>query len=208
MQIYFWGANCLQFKTAQTNIVFDDNLAALKSKPVAKKGMVACVTNEKLVDLPEDPDLVFHMPGSYEVGDVSITGIASQAYTDEKGTANATIFKLVNNHLNVVVLGHIQPDFSETELEKIGSVDILCLPVGGNGYTLDAVGALKAVKTLEPNIVVPTHYAQTGLKFEVPMADYQEFAKILGIDPEVVDGNLKISKKKLTDNLELKVIKS
>jgi hypothetical protein len=34
--------------------------------------------------------------------------------------------------------GHIYPELSEDQLEQIGMVDILVVPVGNSGYTLDA----------------------------------------------------------------------
>ena len=56
-------------------------------------------------------------------------------------------------------------------------VDVLFVPVGGNGYTLDAIGALKIIKKIEPKIIIPTHYADKAIKYEVPQADLDEVMK-------------------------------
>ncbi len=47
-------------------------------------------------------------------------------------------------------------------------VDLLIVPVGGNGYTVDPVGAMKLIKAIEPKLVVPSHYADKALKYPVP----------------------------------------
>ena len=47
-------------------------------------------------------------------------------------------------------------------------VDVMFVPVGGNGYTLDGVGALKLIKKVEPKLVVPTHYDDAMLQFPMP----------------------------------------
>jgi L-ascorbate metabolism protein UlaG (beta-lactamase superfamily) len=55
-------------------------------------------------------------------------------------------------------------------------------PVGGFGYTMDGVGALKIIKEIEPKVVIPTHYADKAVKYEVPQADMEEAIKGLGME--------------------------
>ncbi len=87
-----------------------------------------------------------YFPGEYEVSEVSIFGISARAHMDEKGQETATIFKIQFEDLRVAVVGHIHPDLTDDHLEEIGAVDILIVPVGGNGYTLDPIGALQVIK--------------------------------------------------------------
>jgi L-ascorbate metabolism protein UlaG (beta-lactamase superfamily) len=83
------------------------------------------------------------------------------------------------------VLGHIYPDLSDEQLEQFGLIDILVIPVGGNGYTLDATGATQLIKKMEPKIVIPTHYADSAIKYEVSQAELQVFLSEMGVsDPE------------------------
>ena len=69
---------------------------------------------------------------------------------------------------------------SDEQYERIGVVDILIIPVGGNGYTLDAKDAAVIVKNIEPKVVIPVSYSDSGLKYEVPQDDVELFVKELG----------------------------
>ena len=61
---------------------------------------------------------------------------------------------------------------------------MLVVPVGGNGYTVDPVGALKLIKDIEPKLVIPTHYADKALKYPVPQQDLAGALKEPGMEPE------------------------
>jgi L-ascorbate metabolism protein UlaG (beta-lactamase superfamily) len=51
----------------------------------------------------------------------------------------------------------------------------MIVPVGGNGYTLDAIGAVSAIKKIEPEVVIPSQYDIPGLSYEVPAAPLDDF---------------------------------
>ena len=54
----------------------------------------------------------------------------------------------------------------------------LVVPVGGNGFTLDSIGATSIIKKTEPSIVVPSQYDIAGMDYEVPAQQIEEFIKI------------------------------
>ncbi len=203
MQIEFYGANCVRVKTKSTSIVFDDNLEQLGAKPVTSNDDSLCNTNSDIVKASAKAARTFFMPGDYEVGDVMITGIAAQAHVDEKGTTKATIYRGITPEFKFVVVGHIAPELSEPQLEAIGVVDILFVPVGGNGYTLDAVAAAKIAKQVGAKLVVPTHFEDSSLKYEVPQSPRDEFVKILGLETKKVEGNvLKLKRSDIAEKAE------
>ena len=74
-------------------------------------------------------------------------------------------------------MGHIQDVLDEAQLEGIGVVDILIVPVGGNNYTLDAHAAVKIVNQIDPRIVIPVHYADKAVKYDVAQDDLSSFLK-------------------------------
>ena len=59
-------------------------------------------------------------------------------------------------------------------------VDVAIIPVGGSGYTLDAHQAIGVVRQIDPKVVIPTHYADKALSYEVPQMDLEPFLKELG----------------------------
>jgi len=108
-------------------------------------------------------------PGEYEIKNVFITGATTY---HRKGAANA-------NERNVIyffdfgefTVGHLGdlgelPTQSEIEELKIGTVDVLMVPVGG-GSTIDPTRAVEVISLFEPKIVIPMHYNQTGLTDEL-----------------------------------------
>lgn len=182
MEFQYHGANCITITTKKAKLVIDDNLASLGLKPVTTKDSIAIFTSLPQ-KLPE-ARLVFTDPGEYEASEISIFGIEARGHMEEKGQQTSTIYKIQEGDIRVAVVGHIHPDISEDQLEELGAVDVLFIPVGGNGYTLDGVGALSVVKKIEPKIIIPTHYEDPKINFEVPQQPLAEAIKAFSMEPK------------------------
>ena len=208
MQIDFFGANCLRLKTNNITLVFDDNLKALGGRQVVGRGDVVCLTNSQLVGLPvpAEAKIVFDTPGNYEVSDVLIDGIWAQSFMPDLEPPHTIIYKVVSENMTLAVVGHIQSGLSDEQLEALGLVDVLFVPVGNGGYTLDAIGALQVTKSIDPKLVIPTHFQQSGLKYEVPQADVEEFAKLVPGETERLSGSLRLKRSDLGEQLALKIL--
>ena len=70
------------------------------------------------------------------------------------------------------------------------------IPVGGGGYTLDATSAAHMVRQLEPKVVIPVHYADGALHYEVPQDDLSVFVSEMGV--EAIDAGPKWKVKGVT----------
>ena len=92
-----------------------------------------------------------------------------------------------------IVPGYQLKILSDEQLDQLGNIDILFIPVGGT-YTLNAVNASKAVRQIEPRIVIPMHYRDPKLKIKLDSVN--AFRKEMGGQAETVK-KLKISKKNL-----------
>ncbi len=204
MDLQFYGANCIALTYKGTRLVIDDNLTELGGKSVLKADDVALFSGEYKPS-KADLKLLIDRPGEYEVGELSITGVAARAHMDESGT-KATIYKVTGGDLSVVFAGHIYPELKEAQLEAIGRVDVLLVPVGGMGYTLDSIGALKLVKELEPKLVVPTHYADKDLSFPVPQQDLEQALKDFGMEPKEAVTRLKLKAGDLSEGTQLQIL--
>ena len=204
MDLQFYGANCLAITYKGARLVIDDNLADLGAKSITKADDVALYTGAH--GEAGSPRLMFDSPGEFEVSDISVIGIAAQAHIDEKGVNNSTMFKLVAGETTLLVTGHIYPELSDRQLETIGMVDILVVPVGGNGYTVDPVGALKLIKAVEPKIIIPSHYADDTLNFAVPQQDLSNALKEMGMEAKETLPKLKYKPQELSDVTQLIVL--
>ncbi|RTK94261.1 hypothetical protein EKI60_04465 [Candidatus Saccharibacteria bacterium] len=190
MEIQYYGGNCLKISTKKATIVVDDNIKALGGSDIAKPGDVVLYTGAS--GKPKDPKFLIARPGDYEVADVAITGVASRSHLDEEGKESATMYRIVADDVRIAVVGHIHPDLGESELEALGTIDILIIPVGGHGFTLDPVGALKVIKEIEPKLIIPTQYDDKKLTYEVPAVSLEEALKGLAMEPKETVGKLKI----------------
>jgi L-ascorbate metabolism protein UlaG (beta-lactamase superfamily) len=202
MDIQYFGANCVRLSTKKANLVIDDNLDELGQKSVTKPGDIVLFTGAHGADT-KDVKIVIDKPGEYEVSDISVQGIAARSHMDEEGQHNATIFKIVEDDVRVVVLGHIYPELSDAQLERIGMVDVLIVPVGGNGYTLDPVGALQVIRKIEPKVVIPTHYDEKGITFPVPQQPLEEALKGLAMEPKETVAKYKVKAADFSETTQL-----
>ena len=205
MELQYFGANCVRLSTKKAAVVIDDNLAAHGAKAITKPGEISLFTTPH--DAPAvQSKIVIDKPGEYEVSDISIEGIAARAHMDEAGKKAATIYKLVVDDVRVAVVGHVYPDLSSSQLEDLSTIDVLVIPVGGNGYTLDPVGALKLIKEIEPKIVVPTHYDEKGLTFEVPQQTLEDAIKGLSMEAAEPVAKLKVKAGDMGDTTQLVIL--
>lgn len=102
-------------------------------------------------------------PGEYEVKGVIITGLLSQTgYGGEERIS--TVYKVTLENINLLFLGPINsPELSNDIKELLGDIDILCVPIGGDG-TLSPSEAYKVSVEVAPHIVIPMHYGDVGNK--------------------------------------------
>lgn len=203
MDLQFYGANCLTITHKGTRLVIDDNLADLGSKSIHKPDDVLLFTSAHPLMVAK---LIFDSPGEYETADISIIGIEARLHLDEEGKRNGTIFKIIADDLNILCTGNIYPGLNDNQLERIGAVDVLVVPVGGNGYTLDPIGAQKIIKMVEPKLIIPTHFDYPGIKYPVPQQTLENALKELGVEASQRLAKLKLKEDELPEVSQLYVL--
>ncbi len=183
--IEFKGANCIVINTKKSVLVTDPKLSIVGLKDQAVKDAVELATEARFTANSSGAKLSIESPGEYEIGDFSIRGQAAIRHLDtEKDEKRSTLYRIEVGDVRIALLGNIAPGLSEDQLEFIGVVDILIIPVGGGGYTLDATSAASLVRQIDPKVVIPLHYADPVLKYEVPQDTLETFTKELGVQVE------------------------
>jgi L-ascorbate metabolism protein UlaG (beta-lactamase superfamily) len=150
---------------------------------------------------------VIEGPGEYEVKNIFIQGILNFHDKNQGKEKNInTIYTIGSENIKLCHLGSFgQKELTEEQLEKIGEVDILMIPIGGNP-TLSAKEAAKIMSQLEPKITIPMHYAIPKLKVKLDSLD--EFLKIFGIKSLSPINKFSIKKKDiLTEEAKIIVLK-
>lgn len=133
-------------------------------------------------------------PGEYEVGGIMITGV--RTYHDKKKGAERGFNTVYVIHLDDVVfchLGDLGHELTTQQLEEIGNVDVLFIPVGG-GETISAAEASGVIGQLEPRIVIPMHYAVSDQQnFMAELAPLEKFTHELGLKEIVPEERLTVT---------------
>ncbi len=185
LDIEYKGANGVVIATKNTTVVVDPKLSVAGLKDLKTDGVVEIATEARFLLGNRDAKLIIDGPGEYEIGDFSVYGEAATRHIDAS-EKNATIYRLEVGEVRIALLGNITPKLDEGQLEALGVVDILIIPVGGNGYTLDATSAASLSRQIDPKVVIPVHYADDTIKYEVPQDSLETFAKELGAPLETV----------------------
>lgn len=67
------------------------------------------------------------------------------------------IYKLKADGITLCHLGDLGEEVTENLVEKIGKVDVLCIPIGAT-YTINASQAKAYIEAIQPKMVIPMHY--------------------------------------------------
>lgn len=200
-EIEYRGGNGVVIATKQTTIVVDPKLSLIGLKDLPVKGNVEIATEPRFVIENPEARLVIESPGDFEIGDFSVSGTAATRHIDtESDEKIATIYRIEVDDVRIALLGNIAPKLSEDQLESLGVVDILIIPVGGGGYTLDASSAAALTRQIDPKVAIPIHYADSTLAYEIPQDDLELFTKELGVPAE------KVAKYKLKNTTALPAV--
>ncbi len=144
-------------------------------------------------------------PGEYEIGGAFITGVdtsSNKQEGDSEITPN-TAYVIDYDSASVCHLGDMNAIPSQTQIEALGTVDVLLVPVGG-GKGLNAAQAAEIISLIEPSIVVPMHY-RVG-KVKVKLDPLSRFLKEMGLGKVNSEPNLKVIKSSLPEETQVRVL--
>jgi hypothetical protein len=143
----------------------------------------------------EREPFVINGPGDYEIKEIFVKGVLSNALIGGKKYIN-TIYLFDVDGISIAFLGALSDgEFSKETREAISNPDILFVPVGGKGL-LDAKMSAKLASSLEPRLIIPMDYDDASLK---------SFLKEIGEEKAEVVDKLTLKRKDL-DNKEGEVI--
>lgn len=186
-EIEYKGANSIVISTKKTKLVVDPKLSIVGLKDLSTKEAVELATEGRFATSNQDATLLIDGPGEYGVAEFDIRGIPARRHLDSQSDGLAsTMYRIEIGEVRIGIIGNIYEKLSDEQLEELGVLDILVVPVGGGGYTLDATGAAGIVRMIDPKIVIPVHYADKSLKYEVPQDELKLFIAELGAPVETV----------------------
>ncbi len=111
----------------------------------------------------EKEPFVIAGPGEYEVKGVFIRGLPGVSEYDGEKRIN-TIYTIALDSMKICYLGAQSSKLLSAETkEGIDEVDVLIIPIGGEGV-LDPASAYQLAVSLEPKIIIPMHYDKKSLE--------------------------------------------
>lgn len=205
MEILSLGHSSFRLKGKSTLCVTDPFLPEFTGLKFPKNIAADIVTvshnhnDHNAVGMVEGTPFVVSGPGEYEIKGVSIIGFSGD-HDDAHGAIRGkiTMYRIEMDGISIVHAGDLGVIPPTRDIESLGDVDILCVPVGGT-FTLSPEDAAKFVGEVEPKIVIPMHYQRPGLLPEgfgelKPVAD---FLKAMGKEETVAQPKLVVTKDKL-----------
>lgn len=200
MQIHYFGLSSFKIVTKDATVITDpfDKESGLTPPRGAADIIILSEKNNKLYSatsgISGEPFLI-NDPGDYDLKGVTVTGIPLKQDDGKDGKGRHVSAILIEaEDIRILDLTHIREfNMKEDDLDDLGEIDILILPVGGNSV-LTAKDASKIAHEIEAKIVIPSHYAIDGLK--LPYEKVDGFIKEMGGKSENME-KLLIKKKDL-----------
>ncbi len=173
MIITYFGAEFLKVQFGDTTLAFNPISKESKLSPKRFGADIVLISRyhedfngiDQVTHGDKKP-FVIKGPGEYEVGGVFIKGLPSVSGYDIKGDGDAinTIYTVSLENMNICFLGAINVTELKAEtIEALDEIDILFVPIGGEGV-LDPARAYKFAVSLQPKIIIPMHYGEIGSK--------------------------------------------
>lgn len=209
MQIHYFGLSSFKITTKDAVVITDpfDKESGLTPPRGAADIIILSEKNNKLYTatsgISGEPFLV-NDPGDYDLKGVTVTGIPvkQEGDDDKDGKVRYIIATLIEaEDIRILNLNHIRTfSMSEDDLEDLGEIDILILPVGGNSV-MTAKDAAKIAHEIEAKIIIPSHYATDGLK--LPYEKVDGFLKEMGGKSENMEKLLIKKKDFVPDQMQI-----
>ncbi|MEA3452751.1 MAG: MBL fold metallo-hydrolase [Patescibacteria group bacterium] len=216
MDIFWHGQSCFEIRIpsnqAEKKIVFIDPFSetiGLKLPSLTANILLTSHNGKSQKDFKTIKGAPFLIdgPGEYEIGGVFIQGISS-LYDSSLGkkSKQTTIYNIEAEGMRLCHLSDLnQKELDSKQLEIIGQVDILMVPVGGE-EVMDSRTAQKIVNQIEPKIIIPMCYKLPKLKTDFEGVDV--FLKTMGQEGIEPQASLKIKKQGLPTETKIVVLKA
>jgi L-ascorbate metabolism protein UlaG (beta-lactamase superfamily) len=210
MEITWYGHSCFRLtERGMASVVTDpfDN-AGIGYEPLKLKADIVTVSHDATghnnTKAVKGTSHVITGPGEFEIGGVFITGIQTNGTSKkESEELRNTLYVFDYDGITVAHLGDLKRVPSQTEVEALGAVNVALVPVGGGGG-LNAAKAAEVISLLEPNIVIPMHYATQAATLKLDSLD--KFLKEMGLGAHQPEASLKVTRTGLPEETRVIVL--
>lgn len=208
MEIVWLGHSCVRIRAKEATVVADPcdkSTGYSLGRPTADLVTVSFDDRaHNYVEGVAGSPRVIRGPGEFEIAGTSVVGVTTWHDREQKaaGPRNVTyIYDLED--LRVCHLGAIGAVPTSDQLEEIGAVDILLVPVGG-GDSLDAPPAAETVSLIEPKMVIPIRFATDAERMKLDPLD--RFLKEMGAKAAETHAKIAVTRSTLPEETQVLVL--
>jgi len=208
MEITWYGHACFRIREKGVSIVTDPFDASIGYPLPRLQADIVTVSHDhpghNYIKRVKGEPRVLKGPGEYEVRGVFITGIPT--FHDRKKGAERgrnTVFLFEFDDLTLCHLGDLGHVPDQAQVETLGEVHVLFIPVGGVS-TINASQAVEVISLLEPKIVIPMHYKTKAT--QVKLNPLRRFLKAMGLPKSDPLPKLRVTKSSLPDETRVIVL--
>lgn len=211
MEITWYGHSCFRLTERNYATVVTDPFDNKKVgySPLKLKAEIVTISHDapghNNLDAVKGVTHTIDGAGEFEIGGVFITAVQTGGTGGKKNKDKVrnTLYVFDYDGITVAHLGDLQEVPTQSEVEALGTVNVLLVPVGGGG-SLNAAKASEVVSLIEPNIVIPMHYATPAAK--VSLDSLNKFLKEMGLGKTEAQPSLKITRSGLPDETKVVVL--
>ena len=209
MQITWYGHSCFRLRSRNGTVVTDPYGDDIGYRLPRIRADIVTVTHEHPdhdnVKAVKGKPKVIGGPGEYEIQGIFVIGIPIRYQdTPKQAGIRNTMYLMELDGVTVCHLGDLRRVPTQAQVEELGDVDVLLIPVGG-GSTLGAAKASEVISLLEPKIVIPMHY-QTKLLRGLKLQAVGQFLKEMGIKEVEPQDELKVTKSGMPSETQVAVM--
>ncbi|MGA7937459.1 MAG: MBL fold metallo-hydrolase [Kovacikia sp.] len=192
LSIQWLGHTCFLFTGSGVRILVNPfrALGCTAGYRVPKVATDLVMISSQLLDegaveiVPGNPRLLYE-PGVYQVGKLRLEGIRMDH--DRLGGrrfGTNVAWKWNQGGINLLHLGGAAAPISVEQKILMGRPDVLLLPVGDGPKAYSPAEAKQAIETLNPKLVIPTHYrTQAAAKEGCELVSVDQFLSLMGGTP-------------------------
>jgi L-ascorbate metabolism protein UlaG (beta-lactamase superfamily) len=203
MNITWYGQSCFKIQSKDTVLITDPFDKKIGLRPPFGSADIVTISHDHYdhnnFQVIKNNPFIIDGAGEYEIKKIIIKGIDSYHDNQEgKERGPNVIYKIEMEGIKICHLGDLgQNNLINGQLEKIGQVDILLIPIGGV-FTVDWKSANSIISQIEPRIIIPMHYKISGVKGELLKLDtVDNFCKERGASSKNAVNKFSIKKKDL-----------
>ena len=113
------------------------------------------------------------------------------------------LFRFTMDGLNILHCGDLGHALTPEQVQAVGPVDVLIIPVGGH-YTIDAATAVTVMQQLHPALTIPMHFLTPAMNF--PIETVEPFLQAAGGGKQAGKMEIEVDKASLQEQAGVVVL--